>query len=364
MVVQSPTAREYVDPDNRKREPGVPAAMKPISNDNFLPPLLTILYAVPMAKEALLARGTLLQDYGQSSEWWDGNPIALTRIVSYDDPLHNADWEETVHETQRVMAFMDHTERAYGTVYNLIQTAALKRRLTCGPGDYLTVWQQSAEKGAPGEALNKIFQTTAYNDPGEIQAGDFPTQNIFEVAVSIGERGKQLGPSLYEHLDDLLWTQDTDGGEPKKIHMDPGEILVFNVSSNDHTEPGLDVDIPAILYADRYLKENFDVTRKLRKERMEIFDSITKEEDRQYKLKSIRAPKSSKYVDAGELLGFAQDFFAESEDKSGTVRNDTNGNELVDVGTNDLTFKYGDVAKELKEIAVRVTEKVKGQSSP
>src|SRR5436305_263481 len=60
------------EPIDRKREGDAPAFLKPTVSEHYLAPLITILHAIPIAREALLETSILLPSYGQNDEWWNG----------------------------------------------------------------------------------------------------------------------------------------------------------------------------------------------------------------------------------------------------------------------------------------------------
>lgn len=107
-------------PNERKRQPEQPAFLRPSTGSGSLGPLLTILHSIPTARNLLLQKDHILDDYGQQENWWAGHIIQIQRVVNEDDldpiPLEDL---EVVRESQRLMAFLSGTERAYGTAESL-----------------------------------------------------------------------------------------------------------------------------------------------------------------------------------------------------------------------------------------------------
>jgi hypothetical protein len=104
-------------PVERKRAPGTPAFLRPSFSSYYLAGALTILHSIPRARECFLARDYALPDYGYNPKWWTGEKIEVPRIIDLDGPRYSlSDAKEEVEEVQRLMAFLDGTDRAYGCV--------------------------------------------------------------------------------------------------------------------------------------------------------------------------------------------------------------------------------------------------------
>lgn len=108
----------FMDPpaNERKRVMEEPAFLRPGSVPGALGPLLTILHSIPAARETLLQRSFVAPDYGHNEQWWTGHAITLPKIVDTDNPdIISQEATDIIMESQRVMAFLELTERAYGT---------------------------------------------------------------------------------------------------------------------------------------------------------------------------------------------------------------------------------------------------------
>jgi hypothetical protein len=120
-------------PQLRKREDGAPAFLRNSLVSYTLSGLLTIMHAIPSAREAFLLRCYLQDDYGHHPKWWDGEKIQSTRIIEVEDErLRFAEAEEQLIELQRIMAFLDRTDRAYGCIDSLATMPRVQEQeLTC-----------------------------------------------------------------------------------------------------------------------------------------------------------------------------------------------------------------------------------------
>ncbi|KAK3685955.1 hypothetical protein B0T22DRAFT_383048 [Podospora appendiculata] len=80
--------------------------------------ILMVFHSIPAARNALLRLGhPPANGYGSNPEWWKGQPIVLSDEQA-EDQTCDQDWElppSWAHELHRLVAFLDSTERSYGT---------------------------------------------------------------------------------------------------------------------------------------------------------------------------------------------------------------------------------------------------------
>src|SRR5437016_1780096 len=120
-TVGASTHEIYLDPEpvDRKRNPGEPVFLKPSPSGHTLASWLTISHSIPLARAALLCPQYLLPNYGHDDEWWNGTPAKVPRIVHAEDGMNmTSGRNELLFETQRLMAFLSKTNRAYGSAEN------------------------------------------------------------------------------------------------------------------------------------------------------------------------------------------------------------------------------------------------------
>jgi len=106
-------------PSERQRKPGDPAFLRPANSGSNVAALLTILHGIPAARESMLARDCLDRDYGHDDQWWNGQQIKILRVTNTSEEAGEPEITEEVIEVQRLMAFLDGTMRAYGSVESL-----------------------------------------------------------------------------------------------------------------------------------------------------------------------------------------------------------------------------------------------------
>ncbi|OJD38969.1 ubiquitin interaction motif protein [Diplodia corticola] len=253
-------------PAQRKREPGEPAFIKPLPSQDYLPSLLTILNAIPRSHNALLMKGHSLPHYGQDPQWWAGNPIAVAQTIDLDDVRQDDARLDIIHETQRIMAFLDYTDRAYGSVEPL-------NKIESGEGSsgdteavkFLEAWHAASSHLEPGAGYDTLFETTAR----ELRSGEEVSSASFKCLMPIlSNRGADVPASLYDVLDETIWSNDLDGS--KDVHASISslaEILVMVVKQPDSTATGLNMTIPSSWYVDRYMSQNETKAKQMRRAR-------------------------------------------------------------------------------------------------
>ncbi|KAE8153316.1 hypothetical protein BDV25DRAFT_149798 [Aspergillus avenaceus] len=292
MVPFSSSAREIIispDPADRMRVKGEPAFLRPSGDSLYLGGLLTILHSIPLAREALLLRNKVLSNYGHDPQWWNGQPINLPKIVTIQDVQDgDTDWDDILYETQRLMAFLDATERSFGSVDALASLKSISTYDTEGSiARFFEKWQDSAVRADPESQLATVFSSQAHKRP--LQVYDTPIQKDFFILESFVE--PDHGRSLYDVLDRAIWA-DRPGEDLDDVWLEHvGEILTIKLESADTTQP-VGVEIPAVFYPDRYLAEFRDFSRDFRTQKLQVYGDIFKLESL---IDRLTASKSAKH---------------------------------------------------------------------
>ena len=342
------------DPPFRKREPGAPAFLKPSPAGHYIPSLVTILHSIPIAREALLARDCTLSDYGTGEEWWDGVPIETPRVVTIDDLSNDTEKWDVVFECQRLMAFLDRTERAYGSTDVLANTEGIRGNQGVEPeGGFLDTWSANVGQIAPQLDLHDIFRWNASID------GDDRT--FYTLELPLNDELLDCGLTLYDALDDALWA-GYNATDPEEIFLQKiGEVLVIRTYRASEEGSGLGIKIPATWFADRYLKYSVAATKEMRLKKDSILRDIKNIETTQAKLNSFQhTSQTSKLVDSAKLLSIAKSHF-EASSKNSLTNGTAKSGDLIDVGSESSAISYSKVAEELQAVAERVSQKLKGQ---
>ena len=265
MTLPGTRAREVLEnPDapDRKREPHTPAFLKASLTETRLPALITILHAIPLAREALLNLDDTLPDYGVDPEWWDGVPIDVSGLqkASLRQDEHQASTREPVYEMQRIMAFLDDTERAYGSGDGLVHSlkATSNWEADQSLGAILETWSAAAAPDHDSEnPLTDAFKSEARQvDPSLVP--EIHPFSCLELSIpESSEPGYVPCRTLYDVLDFALWGSLQDDGSDYTFLHKLGSILCVQVTSQNRSQSsGLGIKIPATWYLDRYLESS------------------------------------------------------------------------------------------------------------
>ena len=345
------------DPIHRKRELGAPAFLKPSIAGHYIPPLITILHAIPIAREALLARESLLPDYGQSDDWWDGVPIDAPRVVAIDQPNDEPKREEIVHEAQRLMAFLDQTDRAYGNAEVLATLGGLQHhQLNEIEGKVVECWSKSLERILPDTELGSIFRSCASID------GSLKSFHSLDLQLSGNVVDRSM--TLYDALDEALWfgykaTDTADIFLPRVA-----EVLVIHAYRHGGQGLGLGIKIPAVWYADRYLETSLAKIKQIRRSRDAIHENIRTIENTQSKLSKFQSSRNTTgLLDTTRLLTVAKSHFEHPFDAH-LINRSVQREEPVSLGSEPTMTPYSRIAEELQAVANRVQEKLTGSCNP
>ncbi|DAA77218.1 TPA_exp: Uncharacterized protein A8136_6478 [Trichophyton benhamiae CBS 112371] len=245
------------DPELRRRIDDTPRFLRPGPEADHFPAFLTILHSIPIAREELLWRDRVALDYGNDSQWWNGQP-ALTTLDQAEAP-----WEDAVHETQRLMAFLDRSQRAFGSADVLSGLPSLK----CWGGEdriatFLKLWEEISPP-AEGELPQKTFYSRGVKQAlSEDECANEPF-SLLDLSID-----RTSGKTLYDLLDGHIWC-DMPGKELDDIWLE--EVApVFTMRITNHDGNRIDLKVPSVWYPDRYMKHCKEFAVELRKRRVVV----------------------------------------------------------------------------------------------
>ena len=297
-----PTATAYIEDPipsqrQRQREEGQPAILKPSPNFNYLPALIPILHSIPQFRNALLSPEVPQKSYWVGEDWWKGSAVACARIIDTTVEEDDALGLDIVHETQRLMAFLDNTDRAYATVESLLQLDAWKesRPKLEDPDDdllkFLMVWSEAYQRQVPQFELNGVLRSVVHAGGSDFES--------FVLDSTITKRESGRTPDVYDVLDDTFFATQ----EGSAHIVDISNVLILRLSSSRPDGNDLGCRVPATLYADRYLEENRPIIDAMFEE-MRQYEFQLKDIRDQTELLKYHTPtrKSSKPVESLKLL--------------------------------------------------------------
>jgi len=346
----------HPEPVERKRPKGSPAFFKPSPTGHRLPALLKILHAIPMAREALLNRSYLLPDYGHDKDWWDGTAIKHLRIVNLDLEGKQVNNDDIVYETQRLMAFLDDTKRAYGSAEVLANIDSISRYNNHRTEDFFGEWHDATVRSASNAPLVNIFETKgtkiSKGEPDRINTASIPVLRAF-----LDDEVSGRGGTLYEALDHSLWA---DKMEDEETFLETvGDVLTLEVQNQVASVGGLGIEIPASWYADRYLRSSTKQAQNMlfRKKQVEV--ELESKEKAQVVMTKCSRSRDGDIVDAARLLSKATAYFEQTSAYRDATRNRSGSVEGFQ-GADQSSSSPERVAKELKTLAKRISQKLKG----
>jgi hypothetical protein len=350
MTLFNTTSEEVTigpEPEDRRRGEGEPAFIRPTQDGLYLGGFLSIIHEIPLAREALLLRNKLLFDYGHEPQWWNGQSINLPKIVTVNDDNRDADWDDVIHEAQRLMAFMDSTKRSFGSCDSLARIRSLSK-LSSDSEEivtrFLEAWHGAAIRADPDNQLATIFTSHAYKQ----QSDDYDepaTKDLFTFDIPVES---DHGQSIYEVIDRALWNEGPEE-ELENIWIENiAEVLCIKLDCLQRPDP-VDVKIPPVFYADRYLSNCREIAGELRLKRQQIQRDILNMEKLIHHYTFPRNPVGKLTV--RELLERAAEAApVVMPEKPGSA--DSSSEPRVDVKQ---------VAEQLRAVAAKIEERLKGK---
>ena len=342
------------EPNDRKRQPNTPAFFKTPSTSHRLSALIKILHAIPMAREALLNRTKTLQDYGHEKDWWDGTPVKVLRIVNMDADGRRFNEDDIIFEAQRLMAFLDKTDRAYGSTNVLAGFEGIGLQNDGKASNFMSIWQSaSARYRSP---LANIFESVGTKlDPSDPESARSEHFCYLSVSVDTETSGKAL--TLYEAMDHILWV---DAKEDDDIYLEQiGDIFTLEVKNQVENVPGLGIEVPSIWYADRYLPSHLQQAKGMLAQKAAVTAQFQKEEKLQAKFSSFQKPETGVEVDVANLLANAVKYFERKKAYQDSVKESSLTDQRFQESIGQDQDPNDPVVKELKALAAQISGKVK-----
>ena len=278
--------------EERRVKDGEPRFLKHLPDGDYLPNLLTICHGIAGAREELLMREHAAADvdYGEDAEWWKGNAIALPKIVHLEsgEPVQGgqrAKEEALVMEVQRIMAFMDDSQRSYANVGSLTQTDLMQEAR--GTGFKPTSYTVSFLEAWTAVAKSDLFNSVAQTDNGK---------QDFKIMDLTNPDGEQM--SISELLDDSLWSKNA----PEQGIECLADVLVMQLKQGKTGVEQLKVEIPPEMHLDKYLLANVRETWPFREQIAAARQRIEKIAAIEKKLTCWKHPTKDEEIPAKDLL--------------------------------------------------------------
>ncbi|WDK12117.1 ubiquitin interaction domain-containing protein [Colletotrichum graminicola] len=310
MVTTATTSSQAVvngdpPPSARKREEGAPAFLiqKPNARNSSqrLGSVLTILHEIPLARNVLLQAGKPAASYGHNSEWWKGQPIYAPHVLAamQQGELQwseesKPDFHEEIH---RLMAFLDLTERSYGSVETM---ADLVPKTNFSPERQ---FYDTLDEKTDAEVLKPLTHVACPLSLQTFEPTQEPTRFAFlnfELTKSQCEQTK----TLYDAWNWIVWHESMTWAELQPnmgmvVLDDMGEIMTVNIDAEDPPEK---LEIPEVWYPERYLVSRKEEARVCQEHLAWISRALYEANSKEFDLTKWVDPKTDKLHDKEEML--------------------------------------------------------------
>lgn len=285
-----------VEINQRKREEVGPAFIKPLPSGDYLSALFTILHSIPLVRNAFLYAENLLPDYGHDGNWWTGTAITSSEATEIGFRSTTNPELDFIHEVQRLTAFLDRTDRAYGSLEALCNLDGFIKAAELLDGyakpdfhKFLIGWESAIYNQTPGYDVNGLLHCTV-NASGSLQ-------NSFWLDATVVHTTPGEPMTLYDVLDGHMF-----GDEGSAFVRDISNVLIVRLTQSDAVAKSLGVKIPAVFYADRYLESNAQDITLMRHKIKQCEEEIGRIETKRANFKVHKDKKTGESVDALLLL--------------------------------------------------------------
>ncbi|KAF5598877.1 hypothetical protein FPCIR_2677 [Fusarium pseudocircinatum] len=293
IVPSDPTKERTLNeftPSKRKRAPGAPAMLVISSvqgGEHRLGGLLTILHEIPLARNILLGIGSPATTYGCNNDWWRGQIILSPEVLAKMAEEGNSDpnvhksgnaFEDEVH---RLMAFLDSTERGYGSISVLADILADSDTQGMEKQFYETLGKRHADVAQP---MMQVAGVSLFYGDDEEEVAIFGLLEIEHF-----QHEYNCIKTLYEALDHVMWS-DTVGldnihdGAKMAFFKKMGDILVLDTTGDG---PSDSFEIPLEFYPEKYLMSRKEEARRIQQGWCQTKEQMKRLQDKKAQLLSL-----------------------------------------------------------------------------
>ena len=312
------------DPNLRARQAGAPVLLRCRHDINWkkhrIGALLMIYQQIPAARNAILQCGEPpAHGYGNKSDWWQGQlmPVPGQPDTGWTDDS-SLSWSDELH---RLMAFLEATERAYGTADVLARA-------------------KHPSTSEIGEPERDFFQNLLETRPRPLypEAGDVFTSPVEVVSI---DEVRVYGEDAFAILD-LPVSKDTAGMAPESIYhvmdrlffadaamaredlsiarmawlVQPSEIFTCRFQADDGLPAP--IDVPETFYLDRYMKLHRSQLLELQMDHVKLSRLYEANAQKEAQLVNWVNPQTNKPYDRRVLVKAAVD---RCQDKIRRIKN-------------------------------------------
>lgn len=293
-MVPIASSREFVDhppPQKRRRRPGEPAFLRGSPETGYNAPLLTIYHSIPLAREALIFPPLQVLEYGHNPEWWSGASDENSKSLSMQESSPGAeDRKKFSAEIQCLMAFLDNTNRAYGSVEALSELRFYQYFQAETPYTKLAeAWQTAAMEESPNQPLTQIFTSIAAQGP-EIRGASPEEKELLQIEAAVREAQSQT-----EILDKIFWN-DVSTHPIGDVWMERfGHVVTLRILNDESGASKLGITPTEVWYVDRYtpaLREKMFEMRQRRHTLLKDIENLNKTQHKIAEMPGVKANTS------------------------------------------------------------------------
>lgn len=299
-VVKASKTSEDPPAPARQRENDVPvflACRSPQRDQKHrLGPLMMMMHEIPAARNFFLLLQGASMSYGNNKEWWRGSNI--TTMGANDQIWGNdAAGVSLVDELQRLIAFLGETDRAYGTADSLVANHLIRNAW----GDPTVKFYESLYNSSASQELIRMWTKVKVEDSA---LDESRPQEFAILEFKITNDTLDVFRSLYSQWDCLFWLQQENGWEDRQngglsqiasIQV-PAQVMTMRISTD-----GLPIEVPEVLYIDRYLESNVEAARVMQNKMFHMWQAIDKASEYESKHSQWTNPKTGQSIDRVKL---------------------------------------------------------------
>ena len=271
------------EPAQRKRDVNTPAFLKPSIDDHRLGALLTVFHEIPLVREIFLDRKNVLPSYGSNNEWWTGRAIELPIMNGFDDTRY-----QVGHEMQRLMAFLDKTDRSYGSADALAYLPAVKEQHRkfgeCVEVSVMRAYRNLLGDSDSAGAINKIFSIGV----GGTNQADSEEFCILRFDLPQKDSDQE---TFYDVADAALWQLDPLDLSSSSFLRHIADVVAFQLVGDAFSKG---IEIPYVWYPDRYLESSRQAALDMRLQKADIKERLNRIDAQQEMLTNYTMPGNSK----------------------------------------------------------------------
>lgn len=307
--------QESDPPPSARKRPSEAAAFLACRESNVvlrrhrLGPLVMMLHEIPATRNFFLLLERSSQSYGNNNQWWRGEPIRPSADPAPEGWAADVD---LVDELQRLVAFLDSTDRSYGTADSLRLTTSLKDVAW----DPIVRFYESLFNSSNAQEIPRMW-TNVKIESGEL--GNRP-QEFAILEFRVTNDTPDFLRSLYGQWDWVFWLNqettlskcaDEDVDQIASIQV-PSQVLTIRVTTD-----GPKIEVPETLYVDRYLESNLDMARTMRRKMLRMWRAIERANERENAMTKWQDPQSWQIRDRRDM---SQNVIKQSEDQIWQIR--------------------------------------------